>query len=400
MNKWLYISCFLLSLGLISGSGSTVSAQSEASKPKNYWRFSGQLSVWARYTPDSDAQLSLGHRYIPRFNYGIPLKNDKLIDFEASANTLLDVGLHPEEYGYVNALADPYRVWGRYSSNQFELRAGLQKISFGSAMVLRPLMWFDRIDPRDPQQITVGVYGVLGRYYFQNNANIWIWGLIGNENTKGWESIGTDKSVPEFGGRVQLPLSRGEIAGAYHFRMADPNVFPAWPAEQLGPLPEMNTIPESRIGLDLKMDTEVGWWLEGSWTHLHEDLTLIPGTSLNDQTLLNAGIDYTFPVGNGLNVVYEQLLFSVDEQPFALKDPRHLSSASLSYPIGLFDNLSAIALYDWSTNNPTAFLNWQRTFDHFNFYLLAFYTPNAAPVGNQFNTFGGAGGQSMLIFNH
>lgn len=35
---------------------------------------------------------------------------------------------------------------------------------------------------REPSQLTDGVYGVLVKYYFQNNANLWAWGLIGNKN--------------------------------------------------------------------------------------------------------------------------------------------------------------------------------------------------------------------------
>ena len=86
------------------------------------------------------------------------------------------------------------------------VRGGLQKINFGSANLLRPLMWFDQIDPRDPLQLTDGVWGILGRYYFLNNANIWVWGLIGNDQRKGWEVIPSVKNKPEFGFRVQMPI--------------------------------------------------------------------------------------------------------------------------------------------------------------------------------------------------
>ena len=68
---------------------------------------------------------------------------------------------------------------------------GLQKINFGSAVLLRPLMWFDSLDPRDPLQLTDGVYAVLLRYYFPNNANLWAWALYGNDSPKGWESAAT-----------------------------------------------------------------------------------------------------------------------------------------------------------------------------------------------------------------
>ena len=113
-------------------------------------------------------------------------------------------------------------MWVKFSGDQFELRAGLQKINFGSAQMFRPLMWFDRIDPRDPLQLTDGVYGLLARYYFLNNANIWLWGLYGDDKIKGWELIPSKKNSIEYGGRVQLPLYTGEIAATYHHRTADP----------------------------------------------------------------------------------------------------------------------------------------------------------------------------------
>src|SRR6056297_139890 len=97
----------------------------------------------------------------------------------------------------------PYRLWAKLSGNQFELRAGLQKINFGSARMIRPLMWFDRMDPKDPLQLTSGVYGLLGRYYFLNNANIWAWALYGNNETKGLEIVPSVKNSFEYGGRVQ-----------------------------------------------------------------------------------------------------------------------------------------------------------------------------------------------------
>ncbi|MDR1585772.1 MAG: hypothetical protein LBS07_06360, partial [Prevotellaceae bacterium] len=102
-----------------------------------------------------------------------------------------------------------------------EVRLGLQKINFGSAQLFRPLMWFDAIDPRDPLQMTDGVWGGLFRYYFQNNANFWLWTLYGNDEVKGWETAPSAQSLPEIGGRVQLPLKQGEVALSYHLREAD-----------------------------------------------------------------------------------------------------------------------------------------------------------------------------------
>ena len=56
------------------------------------------------------------------------------------------------------ATSSPTAAWLRLSTSRFEARVGLQKINFGSATLFRPLMWFDSLDPRDPLQITDGVY--------------------------------------------------------------------------------------------------------------------------------------------------------------------------------------------------------------------------------------------------
>ncbi len=79
----------------------------------------------------------------------------------------------------------PYRLLLGYGGERYEPRAGLQQINFGAAVILRPLRWFDRIDPRDPFQITEGVYGLLGRYY-PGNHSVWLWGFWEIKIRKGW----------------------------------------------------------------------------------------------------------------------------------------------------------------------------------------------------------------------
>jgi hypothetical protein len=135
-------------------------------------RFSGQLSSWLNINEGNDLPLWGGVRYIPQINYSIPDAQKGQFDSEFSANIFGSAGLHPFDTISTSGAIKPYRAWIRYSSDQFELRLGLQKLNFGSASILRPLMWFDQLDPRDPLHLTDGVWGVLGRYYFLNNANI------------------------------------------------------------------------------------------------------------------------------------------------------------------------------------------------------------------------------------
>jgi hypothetical protein len=354
-------------------------------------QFSGQLSAWALYNPDIALPVYMGGRYIPQLNYGIQLPKGSMVDFEASVNINGLIGFHPFDTTNTDGKMKPYRLWARYSTQQFELRLGLQKINFGSASILRPLMWFDKLDPRDPLQLTDGVWGLLARVYFLNNVNIWLWGLYGNEEPKTWEIGKTNRHYPEVGGRIQSPVPRGEAAISYHFRIADTrspdSIFAAY-AE----------IPESRIGLDGKWDLGVGLWVEGSWISKGKDIG-----SFTNQEILNAGMDYTFGIGNGLHMMIEQLVISYDLKPFEFSNAMTFTGLSLSYPMGLFDNLSAIVFYDWTNESLYNFVNWQKQFNRISLYFMAFWNPEDYRIPLQEesgNLFAGKGIQVMVVFNH
>ncbi|MCK4691188.1 MAG: hypothetical protein KAT20_05250, partial [Desulfuromonadales bacterium] len=180
---------------------------------------SGQAAGWVTVKRD-DTQIGL--RYLPELSLMKHLSNVYEISMEAAVNAQCFGRYDGWDQIDSTSDVDPYRLWVRFASPQFEARAGLQKINFGSATLLRPLMWFDSIDPRDPLQLTDGVYGLLGRYYFLNNANIWGWALYGNDDLKGWETLPGDEQEIEFGGRVQMPVLAGEMGLSYHQRQVDP----------------------------------------------------------------------------------------------------------------------------------------------------------------------------------
>jgi hypothetical protein len=351
---------------------------------------SGQASAWINGNHNNDFSFSSGIRYIPSAYYGIRTGKSRLIDFEASANIFGTLTAGPSKETNAGANIKPYRMWARYSSDQFELRLGLQKINFGSASLLRPLMWFDQMDPRDPLRLTDGVWGLLGRYYFLNNANIWLWGLYGNHDPRAWETIPSNKKLPEFGGRIQLPVPAGETGFSYHHRNADTKgtMFPG----------EQNRIPEDRFGIDARWDLITGIWVEGSWTRKRIDL----GT-LTNQEIMNAGIDYTFGLGNGLYVAYEHLAISFDQKPFGFTNLTTFSLATLSYPVGLFDKIIAIIYYDWTNGKIYNFASWEKQYDNFMIYLMGYWNPPAYNLPAQTGSgslFSGKGIQVMLVFNH
>jgi hypothetical protein len=359
--------------------------------PQDSLDFKGQLSAYTHLNPDNSLPWWNGGRYIPELNYSHRFSDKQLFDLEASVNLYGNAGLRPFDSSGFNGAFKPYRLWTRYSTDQFELRLGLQKINFGSASILRPLMWFDQIDPRDPLKLTDGVWGILARYYFLNNTNIWLWGLYGNNKLKGWESFKTLKKTPEFGGRIQTPVPGGEAGLSYHHRTADCS-------NLTDPSILFDRVQENRFGLDARFDIVIGFWIEASWSHFSRDLN-----ENTNQEIFNIGADYTFGFGNGLTVVYEQLLASRDKTSFHFSDPLTFSLITLSYPIGMVHNISAIVYYDWTNKRMYNFVNWQMQYNRFTFYLMGYINPSVYNIPTQGSgeiLYAGSGIQLMMVFNH
>lgn len=353
-------------------------------------QFSGQLSGWLNYHYRDVVPLRSGARYIPVVRYERGSSRPGKFDVEVSVNLNGYVGFHPFDTAYADGRARPYRAWVRYSRDQWEVRAGLQTINFGSASILRPLMWFEVVDPRDPLRITTGVWGLLGRYYFINNVNLWLWALYGNEDARLWEVGRTRQRYPEFGGRFQTPVPAGEAGITVHHRLSDTrNV-----AESVS---GYAAVPENRVALDAKWDAGVGLWVEGAWIAKARDI----GTATN-QLLLNAGADYTFGVGNGLNVILEQLLISYDRHAFSFSQPVSFSAASVNYPLGLFDTVGAMVYYDWKNHQSYHLVSWKKQLSRLQFYVLAYWNPETygLPQQGEENLFSGRGVQLMLVFHH
>jgi len=364
-----------------------------ASSENHKINFKGLLSSWGHLNTKNPYPVYLGGRYIPQINYEIHTASSGLFDFEASANIYGQAGIHFFDYASTNGNINAYRLWGRYSTDQLEIRLGLQKIDFGTATMMRALRWFDQVDPRDPLRLTEGVWAGLGRYYFLNNVNIWFWTLYGNKNPKGMEIIKTNSSVPELGGRIQFPVPLGEAGLSYHHRVADSRGFSQ-------EIPEFKKINENRIGIDAKWDVTVGLWLEAAWTGKNKDLG-----SFTNQEILMLGTDYTFGIGSGLNVMLEHMIFTFDEKAFNFENTVNFTGLSVNYPIGMFDNLQAIFYYDWENTAIYNFVNWYRQFDKTTLYVMGYWNPENTVIPTMGfdageNLFGGLGIQIMYVFNH
>ncbi|MBN2236708.1 MAG: hypothetical protein JW729_04065, partial [Bacteroidales bacterium] len=155
---------------------------------------------------------------------------------------------------------------------------------------------------------------------------------------------------------------------------------------------------ENKFGFDLKIDWYAGWWLEAVWSAKNAQIDL-----LKNQEMLTLGADYTFGIGNGLYWVTEHFLASNDENAFEFNRVVHFTATSFSYPIGLFDHLNAVFYYDWTNHSVYNFMNWQKQFNKWSFYVMAYWNPENSVLptaGNSSNLYSGKGIQLMLIFNH
>lgn len=333
-----------------------------------------------------------GLRYLPEIQLKIPVSEKYSFDAKTSANIWGSGLLWSSDSMIWDGNISPFRAWMKFSGERFEIRGGLQKINFGSATMLRPLMWFDQIDPRDPLQLTDGVWGVLGRYYFLNNANIWVWGLYGNDRRKGWELIPSVRTKPEFGFRAQVPVPGGELATSYHYRVADvASVFQI-------PHGEQGQVREKRLAIDGKFDYQMGIWFEAALVHqeIHID-------SLRFKRAINLGLDYTFGLGNGLYLMAEFFTYGSSAKPFTDADAVYFTALSGNYSFNIINSLNAILFYDWTSGEIYNFVNWSWQFDKWSFYIMGFWNPQNFNVFQGLegaNLYAGRGLQFMAVFNH
>lgn len=350
------------------------------------WGLKGQASAWGVAEFRQIDQARLGARYLPEVAAHQPLKKTALdavvsLNFSADYNAETSTGA---------SSAQLYRAWLRLSSGRWEARIGMQKLDFGAAMLLRPLMWFDSLDPRDPLQLTSGVTGAMARYVFPNNANIRAWGLLGDDKIKGLEIFPSVERSLEYGGRVQYPTPRGEIAVTAHHRRVSP---------QGSLFTENSPFAENRYAVDGKWDLGVGLWLEAA---LVQPQQLV--MSLGDQKLLTVGLDCTFGIGNGLHTLAEHMIVDLEINSLFGERRTDFSGLLADYGLSVWDQFSAIFLLNHNTRDLWQFYTWRRTYDHWAFNVSVFNNPQTAAafgLGSQnASAYRSQGVQLMIVYNH
>jgi hypothetical protein len=163
-------------------------------------------------------------------------------------------------------------------------------------------------------------------------------------------------------------------------------------------LPEYSSIPETRLGLDGKWDLGIGLWIEASQTSFSKNLG-----NLTHQSIVSLGVDYTFGIGNGLNLVVEHLQAASGEKLFSYSASIGFTGLSLSYPLSMSDNLSAITYFDLQNKQSYNFVSYKRQLKNLDLHIMAFLNPKNYQMPYQTTDnmmLAGKGLQLMLVYNH
>ena len=317
--------------------------------------FQTQVSIFGLFNPSSAVSVNTGARMIPKLDYLRDFTDDRRMSAQIAANVNLNADLGNSYLKFTGSMS-LYRAWVRYSTQRNEIRAGLQQINFGSASMLRPLQWFDGLNPTDPLRLTHGVWGVLDRLYFKNNSTLWLWGLFGNSGKRVWDANVQNAPMPEFGCRFQHPVPMGELAFSMNHRTVETTLGAA------------SRYRETKIGLDGKWDVGPGLWFEDSFTATSKASPLKEGWNS-----LTVGSDVTPEGLDGLSFTFEHMLNTTYSNA---SNSSNLSALSATWPINLFHRISGIVLYSWESNYWFRYLTWSADFDRSSFYVIGFWNPN------------------------
>ncbi len=333
-------------------------------------QFGGSSAAWTGYG-FRESIFTLGVTFLPQVFISACSNSSYSIDFDAEVLSNLRGSVGHGEPFTLNARL--YRGWIRFTSGQLESRLGLQKIAFGSATILRPLMWFDTMDPGDPMMLTDGVWAWLWRYSFLNNTEMSGWIVRGDGKRRGFDLYPTQEGTVEYGGRVQIPVFTGQMAFTFDRR------------RPLLTFDTRNSVHELKISADGKWDVGVGLWFEAVAKRL------IPHAAVPQwQKALSVGTDYTFPVGNGFYLMGEFMVMGN-----SLNDLYKVAAISADYPLSLTDRVSTIWLYDVEKEDFSVFLKLERDFDRFSGHLM-FFTGSGQSLFPHDNALSGSGIMLML----
>ncbi len=311
----------------------------------------------------SDIKSQLG--YIPIFSAYYELSQDRMIDLEwAYLFGRSYIGDSLQEHH-----EKAYRGWLRYLTQGIDARLGLQKVSFGPSRLLRPLAWFDTIDPEDPKDQTVGVEAFRLRVFPPNSLVLWSWIMKGKSDTL------------SYGGRAEISTHIGEWGFTFHQD-------PIKTSQLIGQYPYQVMIagPHARVGVDYRYDGLLGFWFEGAGFIAEKQ------NKFNKirYTLMTLGGDYTLPISTGLLIMSETLLSREWSNQEDASSNQNFSTFMASLSLGMFHKVILISNLDWNKNHTYNYLRWSTTFDSFSINCMVSINPQT--IDNSFKL--------MFIYNH
>tara|TARA_B110000438_G_scaffold200007_1_gene191559 strand:- start:331 stop:1359 length:1029 start_codon:yes stop_codon:yes gene_type:complete len=319
--------------------------------------YNGQL--WS--DTEVDSKLSnIG--YIPTFSFEKNIIDNRYLDFEFSRKFIYD----SNEKVFLN---DNYRSWIRYSDNTLDARLGLQKISFGNSIILRPLNWFDSIDFRNITGQTDGLNALRLQFFPSLTQSIWLWCV--------------DEIDISCGGRFEFFNKYGSFGVTYHNDQnnAEHEIFQVPQIidnQPVFPGPGKN----NRLGLDFRYDGNIGVWFDSS-------VILFDDTDDSSLRISTIGGDYTIPIYNGLLLMVETMNLSIESEN-ELQLNQNTTAFMSSTPIGLLNDFMLISIIDWKSKDKFNFIRWSTTFDYLS--LSWMFSVNPKPLEDSFKI--------MLIYNH
>lgn len=334
--------------------------------------------------------------YIPSLSWSKSLGTLRSVDLEAAYrwSALLDGAMGQGEAGTYDS-GNLYRLWGRFATESLELRLGLQKIAFGPGRVLRPLMWFDTFDIKDPTGQTEGVGALRMRWFLHPELTAWLWIVRPDHIQKNM-----------LGGRLDFGGKHGNLALTFHHRENTSNL------DYAGRPLLLHESGEYRVAVDARWDGFMGLWTEAVHTFGSQG---IHNTKPSSISYAMVGGDYTLPWLEGIYVMLEHLYSRSDIELRSpdtdivnrLLEEKHLTILMASVPWGLFNSVMGLVSYDWENQRQSNFLMWQRTYDAISFNLIIYSNPQRADYQPEYQialpetlTGFGDGIQFMIVFNH
>jgi hypothetical protein len=134
-------------------------------------------------------------------------------------------------------------------------------------------------------------------------------------------------------------------------------------------------LSELRLGLDHRVDGLIGAWTEASLNLMEAagplPLELPGGIDPYAANRLSAtlGADYTFGIGNGIHCLLENNLTVQGSELMKLGEANILTALLGSYPLGLLDGISILALFDHRSSSGSVTILWQRSYDYLSWEL-------------------------------